>query len=66
MPLASPGCRRRWWLSWLACVAAASMGLSIETRSPVALVPLALLAIPAAAYVALAIDPAVLLTLGSS
>ncbi len=47
-----------------ACVAAASMGLSIETRSPVALVPLALLAIPAAAYVALAVDPAVLLTLG--
>ncbi len=46
------------------CAAAASMGLSIETRSPIALVPLALLAIPAAAYVALAIDPAVLLTLG--
>jgi putative inorganic carbon (hco3(-)) transporter len=47
------------------CVAAASAALSIETRSPVApLVPLAAVALPAAAYLALTVDPAVTLTLG--
>lgn len=46
-----------------ACVTAASMALSIETRSPIAFAPLAALAVPAAAYIAVAIDPAALLTL---
>jgi putative inorganic carbon (hco3(-)) transporter len=47
------------------CLTAASVALSIETRSPIAAVaPLAALALPAAAYLALAIDPAVVLTLG--
>jgi putative inorganic carbon (hco3(-)) transporter len=45
-------------------VTAASVALSLETRSPVALVPVAAVALPAAAYVALAADPAVTLTLG--
>lgn len=48
----------------VACAAAASMALSIETRSPVAAAPLVALAVPAGVYIALTIDPAVLLTMG--
>jgi len=47
-----------------ACLTAASVALTFETKSPLALAPLALLAVPAAAYIAMVIDPAVVLTLG--
>lgn len=43
---------------------AASMALSIETRSPLAALPFAAVALPAVVYVVLAVDPAVTLTLG--
>ena len=47
------------------CMAAASAVLSIETRSPIApFVPFAAVALPAVAYLALTVDPAVTLTLG--
>jgi putative inorganic carbon (hco3(-)) transporter len=48
----------------LLCMTAASLALSIETRSPIALVPFAAVALPAAGYLALTVDPAVTLTLG--
>jgi putative inorganic carbon (HCO3(-)) transporter len=46
------------------CMAAASVALSLETQSPVALLPFAAVALPAGVYLALAVDPAVTLTLG--
>ena len=45
-------------------MAAASMALSIETRSPSPSLPFAAVALPAVAYLALTVDPAVTLTLG--
>src|SRR5579884_3897405 len=45
-------------------VTAASIAISIETRSPLAVLPFAVVALPAVAYLALAADPAVTLTLG--
>jgi putative inorganic carbon (HCO3(-)) transporter len=50
-------------IAGMVCVAAASMALSIETRSALAAAPLLLLVLPAVAYLALAVDPAALLTL---
>lgn len=47
-----------------ACLALASMALSVETRSPLAAAPLVVAVLPAAAYLALAIDAAAVLTLG--
>ena len=51
-------------IAGVVCLTAASMTLSLEGRGLIALAPVAALAVPAAAYLALAIDPAVLLTLG--
>ena len=59
-------------LSWLqtpvaviagaVCIAAASMALSIETRSALAAAPLVVLLLPAVVYLALTVDPAIVLT----
>jgi putative inorganic carbon (HCO3(-)) transporter len=46
------------------CVAAASAALSLHTRSPLAFAPVALAGLPAVIYLALTVDPAVMLTLG--
>ena len=61
-------------LSWLqtpfgvialaVCLAAASMWLSIETRSVLAAAPLLVLLVPAVVYLALTLDPAAVLTAG--
>ena len=51
-------------IAGFACLAAASMALSIETRSPLAAAPLGVLVLPAVAYLARAVDPAAMLTLG--
>jgi putative inorganic carbon (HCO3(-)) transporter len=45
------------------CLAAASAALSIKTGSVLALLPVATIAVPAAGYLALALDPAIMLTL---
>lgn len=46
------------------CLAAASAVLSVYTHNPVALAPVGVVAVAAAIYIALAIDPAITLTLG--
>jgi O-antigen ligase len=50
-------------IAGIVCLAAASMVLSIETRSALAAAPLLVLVLPAVGYLALAVDPAALLTL---
>ena len=50
-------------IAGVVCVAAASMAISVETRSPLAAAPLVVALLPALAYLALAVDPAAVLTL---
>ena len=45
-------------------MAAASAALSLHTHSPLAFAPVALAGLPAVIYLALTVDPAVMLTLG--
>jgi putative inorganic carbon (hco3(-)) transporter len=51
-------------IAGVACLAAASMAISIETRSPLAAAPLLVVLLPALGYMALTVDPAAVLTLG--
>ena len=50
-------------IAGLLCLAAASVVMILETRSPIGLAPIGILVVPAAAYLSLTIDPAVPLTL---
>jgi putative inorganic carbon (hco3(-)) transporter len=51
-------------IAGVACLAAASMAISVETHSPLAAAPLGVVLLPAVAYLARAVDPAAVLTLG--
>jgi putative inorganic carbon (HCO3(-)) transporter len=51
-------------LTGVFCLAVASAVLSLETGSPLSLAPIGVLVVPAVAYLALTVDPAVTLTLG--